>query len=179
MGTKATTAKRKPQTMELEVIERRIYNVPAILQTSVREALGTEDLEELISTLEYREGADQVETLSATIVGETPTNGQTLGPLGAHTGHPGELLWAEWLDPLETTVGKAAKAIGTSRKTLSAIINGRQAITPEMSVRLGLALGVPADAWLKKQMEYDLTQVNRRTIRVKRLTPDGIELDVE
>lgn len=44
--------------------------------------------------------------------------------------HPGEVLKALCLEPLELTVTAAAKGLGVSRKTLSAIINGRAGITP-------------------------------------------------
>jgi antitoxin HigA-1 len=93
--------------------------------------------------------------------------------------HPGALLWTEWLEPLDVTVGQAAAALGVSRKTLSAIVNGRQGITAEMSIRLSKALNVPEDAWLRKQREFDLSQVDRRRLRVRRLTPDSIALDVD
>ena len=89
--------------------------------------------------------------------------------------HPGELLWAEWLDPLDITVNRAATALGVTRKTLSAILNGRQGISPVMSIRLGRALNVPEDAWLLKQVAYDLSTVNRRGITVRRIVPDGYD----
>ena len=44
--------------------------------------------------------------------------------------HPGEVLKALCLEPLELTVTAAAKALGVSRKTLSAIVNGRAGIMP-------------------------------------------------
>ena len=43
--------------------------------------------------------------------------------------HPGEVMKALCLEPLELTVTAAAKALGVSRKTLSAIVNGRARIT--------------------------------------------------
>jgi addiction module HigA family antidote len=93
--------------------------------------------------------------------------------------HPGALLWSEWLDPLNVTVSGAARALGVTRKTLSMLLNGRQGISPEMSIRLGRALNVPEDAWLRKQREWDLNRVDRRRIKVKRLVPDTIALDVD
>ncbi len=44
--------------------------------------------------------------------------------------HPGEVLKAVCLEPLEQTVTAAAKSLGVSRMTLSAIVNGRAGITP-------------------------------------------------
>ena len=85
--------------------------------------------------------------------------------------HPGHELWADWLEPLDLTVGKAAAALGVTRKTLSAIVNGAQAITPQMSVRLGKALGTAPDYWAAKQLEYDMAEVNPGDLVVRRLTP--------
>lgn len=87
--------------------------------------------------------------------------------------HPGAELWAEWLEPLNLNIGKAAKALGVTRKTLSAIINGRQAITPQMSVRLSKALGTTPDYWAFKQLVFDMAAVDRAALVVKRLTPRG------
>ena len=53
--------------------------------------------------------------------------------------HPGEILRELCLDPLNLTVTDAAEALGVSRKTLSAILNGRAGISPEMAVRLSIA----------------------------------------
>lgn len=39
--------------------------------------------------------------------------------------HPGEIIKSLCLQPLGVTVTEAAKALGVSRKTLSAILNGR------------------------------------------------------
>ena len=53
--------------------------------------------------------------------------------------HPGEIIKSLCLEPLGVSVTDAAKALGVSRKTLSAIINGRASISPEMAVRLSIA----------------------------------------
>src|SRR3989338_6640778 len=54
--------------------------------------------------------------------------------------HPGEVLRKLCLEPLGLTVTQAAKALNVSRKTLSAILNGRAGISPEMAVRLSMPL---------------------------------------
>jgi addiction module HigA family antidote len=85
--------------------------------------------------------------------------------------HPGEVLRELCLDPLELSVTDAAKALGVSRKTLSAILNGRTGISPEMAVRLSIALDTTAESWLNQQAQYDLWRVAQRRKRpkVKRL----------
>ncbi len=86
--------------------------------------------------------------------------------------HPGEVLRQLCLEPLGLTVTEAAKALGVSRKTLSSILNGHAGISPEMAVRLSLALNTTAESWLNQQMQYDLwhAQRNRKRLRVQKLS---------
>ncbi len=85
--------------------------------------------------------------------------------------HPGEVLKTLCLEPLKLSVTKAAKALGVSRKTLSAILNGRAGISPEMAVRLSMAFDTSAESWLNQQMQYDLWHAERRRkqFRVRKL----------
>jgi addiction module HigA family antidote len=54
---------------------------------------------------------------------------------------------------------------------LSSILNGRSGISPEMAVRLSIALGTTAESWLRQQLQYDLAQAEakRQSLRVKKL----------
>ena len=72
--------------------------------------------------------------------------------------HPGEVLRELCLEPLGLNVTAAAKGLGVSRKTLSAILNGRAGISPEMAVRLSIAFGTTSESWLNHQVQYDLWQ---------------------
>jgi addiction module HigA family antidote len=85
--------------------------------------------------------------------------------------HPGEVIRELCLEPLELSVTEAAKALGVSRKTLSAILNGRAGISPEMAVRLSIAFDTAAESWLNQQLQYDLwnAEQHRKDLRVKRL----------
>jgi antitoxin HigA-1 len=86
--------------------------------------------------------------------------------------HPGEVLRELCLEPLGLTVTDAAEALGISRKTLSAILNGRAGISPEMAIRLSKAFGTSAESWLNQQMQYDLWVAEQAAgdIRVKKLS---------
>ena len=86
--------------------------------------------------------------------------------------HPGEILKEFCLEPLDLTVTEAAEALGVSRKTLSAILNGRAGISPEMAIRLGKAFDTSAESWLNQQMQYDLWQAEQAIAdcEVKRLS---------
>jgi addiction module HigA family antidote len=81
--------------------------------------------------------------------------------------HPGEIIRTLWLGPLGMTVTDAATALGVSRKTLSAILNGRAGVSPEMAIRLSIALGTSAESWLNQQMHYDLWHAERRRKSLK------------
>lgn len=87
--------------------------------------------------------------------------------------HPGEILRELCLAPLQLSVTAAAAGLGVSRKTLSAILNGRAGISPEMAVRISIAFDTTAESWLRQQLQYDLwyAEQARKRIRVRRLAP--------
>jgi addiction module HigA family antidote len=85
--------------------------------------------------------------------------------------HPGEIIKELCLEPLGLTVTRAAAALGVSRKTLSAILNGRAGISPEMAIRLSMAFDTSAESWLNQQVQYDLwlARQNQQAFKVERL----------
>ena len=85
--------------------------------------------------------------------------------------HPGEILRSLCIEPLGLSVTDAAVGLGVSRKTLSAILNGRAGVSPETAVRLSIAFKTPAESWLNQQVRYDLWRAEklRKTLRVARL----------
>jgi antitoxin HigA-1 len=76
--------------------------------------------------------------------------------------HPGLTLRDDVLPALGLTVTQAAQQLGVSRVTLSRMLNGRAAISPEMALRieawLGVARGGEARLWLAEQSAYDIWQ---------------------
>ena len=86
--------------------------------------------------------------------------------------HPGEVIKELCLEPLGISVTAAAEGLGVSRKTLSAILNGRAGISPEMAVRLSIAFDTSSESWLNQQTQYDLWQAeqNRDSLHVNRLS---------
>jgi len=84
--------------------------------------------------------------------------------------HPGAILAEMYLGPLEVSVTKAADALGVSRKHVSAIVNGRAPVTPDMAARLAGVFGTEPDIWINLQAQYDLWQVRQHEPpKVKRL----------
>jgi addiction module HigA family antidote len=76
--------------------------------------------------------------------------------------HPGKIIRESYLEPLGVTVTDAAKALGVSRRSLSAVLNGRGGISPEMSIRLSMAFDTSPEKWLTQQMQYDLWKAEQR-----------------
>ena len=86
--------------------------------------------------------------------------------------HPGEVVRELCLEPLGLSVTEAADGLGVSRKTLSAILNGRAGISPEMALRLSIAFDTSPESWLNQQAQYDLWVARKgaRQLRVKKLS---------
>jgi addiction module HigA family antidote len=78
---------------------------------------------------------------------------------------PGELL-REFLG--NKTATELAGHIGVARATISRILNGRTAVTVDLSIRLGQALSLSPDFFSKAQLQYDLwieSQKKRQKIK--------------
>lgn len=82
--------------------------------------------------------------------------------------HPGKIIKYDYLEPLELTVGDLAKSLGITRPMLSAIINGRSSVSPEMAIRLSKAFDTTPDLWLGMQRSYDLYHAKEK------FNPEGI-----
>jgi addiction module HigA family antidote len=70
--------------------------------------------------------------------------------------HPGEIIREFCIDPLDLTVTETAEALGVARKTLSALLNGRAGVSPEMALRLSKVFGRTPEGWLRLQLQFDL-----------------------
>lgn len=81
--------------------------------------------------------------------------------------HPGEVLRELCIEPLGLSITETAEALGVSRKTLSAIVNGRAGITPEMAIRLSKAFDTSAESWLNQQSQYDLWRARQSSDEIK------------
>ena len=69
--------------------------------------------------------------------------------------HPGRGIRENCLEPLGLTVTEAARVPGVTRHTLSRVLNGRAAISPEMAIRLEKAGWSSAEFWLRRQTTCD------------------------
>lgn len=75
---------------------------------------------------------------------------------------PGEILVELYLAPHDISIAKFAEAVGVSRKHMSAIVNGRAAITADTAARIAVVLGTSAQFWLNLQNAMDLYDAEQR-----------------
>ena len=87
--------------------------------------------------------------------------------------HPGDFVRTEVIEELGLSVTKAAEILGVRRATLSDLLNGRAALSPEMALRIEKAFDVRMDLLLQMQAWYDATQMRARAdeIDVRRYQP--------
>ena len=80
--------------------------------------------------------------------------------------HPGLSIRENCLEPLGLNVTEAATILGVARHTLSRVLNGHAAISPEMAIRLEKAGWSNAEFWLRRQTAYDLAQARKEEDRI-------------
>ena len=97
-------------------------------------------------------------------------------PIGMRPPHPGIFIRNEVLEPLNLSVVHTAKVLGVRRATLSDLVNGKAALSPEMALRFEKAFGVSMDTMLKMQAWFDACAMRDRTqeIQVKRFVPGAL-----
>ena len=76
--------------------------------------------------------------------------------------HPGEVLRELYLEPLGISITDAAKALGVTRKHVSAIVNARISVSPDMALRLAAAFDTAPELWLNMQAQYDLWSIRKK-----------------
>ena len=76
--------------------------------------------------------------------------------------HPGGFVKSEIIEALDLTVTGAARALGVTRPALSALLNERASLSPEMALRIEKAFGVPMDTLMRMQTSYDIARTRQR-----------------
>ncbi|MCI7568517.1 MAG: HigA family addiction module antitoxin [Desulfovibrio sp.] len=75
---------------------------------------------------------------------------------------PGEILKEMYLEPLGLSIAAFAELIGVSRKTISAIVNGRAAVSVDMALRFSRAFNTTPDLWLNLQKTVDIWNARQK-----------------
>ena len=84
--------------------------------------------------------------------------------------HPGDFVRTEIIEELGLSVTKAAEVLGVRRATLSAMLNAKAALSPEMALRIEKAFGVSMDMLMRMQAWHDTARMRAKAheIKVKR-----------
>jgi len=70
--------------------------------------------------------------------------------------HPGEILFKEFLEPLEISQYRIAKDISVPPRRINEIVHGKRSITADTALRLSRYFGTSDRFWLNLQMRFDL-----------------------
>nr|WP_293835165.1 HigA family addiction module antitoxin [uncultured Arsenicibacter sp.] len=79
--------------------------------------------------------------------------------------HPGKVLRDKYLSNSQLNISTLAKGLGVARVNLSAIVNERAGVSPELAVKLSEALGTKAEYWLGLQKDYELWLAEKKVDR--------------
>jgi addiction module HigA family antidote len=77
--------------------------------------------------------------------------------------HPGEILLEEFMKPLGISINRLARDVAVPPGRVSAIVNGKRAITADTALRLGRYFGTSPEVWIGLQADYEL-RIAQRTI---------------
>jgi addiction module HigA family antidote len=70
--------------------------------------------------------------------------------------HPGEFIWATYMEPYGLSCRYLAEQLGVAASTLNRILKLQSGVSPEMALRLSKALGRRPESWLAMQANFDL-----------------------
>lgn len=84
--------------------------------------------------------------------------------------HPGEILKAEFLEPMGISAIGLAKAVGVPRTRIERLVKEQTGVTPDTALRLARALGTTPEFWINMQSNFDMASA-RRNIDVSDIKP--------
>ncbi len=81
--------------------------------------------------------------------------------------HPGNFVKRKVIEALGLSVTEAAKALGVTRPTLSALLNERAHLSPEMALRLEKAFGIRMEVLMRMQTSHDIAEARSHEDEIK------------
>jgi len=76
--------------------------------------------------------------------------------------HPGEVLRAEYLEPMGLTQRDLAQAIHVPYQRVNELVRGKRGVTPSTALRLARFLDTSAEHWLDLQARWDLYDAEQK-----------------
>ena len=80
--------------------------------------------------------------------------------------HPGDLIRTEIVEALDLNVSQAARILKVRRATLSDLLHGKAALTPEMALRIEKAFGPDMNHLLRMQLAFDVAKIRKASSRI-------------
>ena len=77
--------------------------------------------------------------------------------------HPGEVLFEDFMKPMQISARKLAADIDVSPSRISELVHGQRPITADTALRLGLFFDMEPRFWLNLQAEYDMRVADRES----------------
>ena len=88
--------------------------------------------------------------------------GMTRGLRMKNPAQPGGFVKCEIVEAAGLSVTGAAAALGVTRPALSALLNERASLSPEMALRIEKVFSVSMDTLLRMQTSYDIARIRER-----------------
>ena len=83
--------------------------------------------------------------------------------------HPGEVLFEEFLKPMNMSQNQLGRSLGVSARRINEIIHGKRSVTADTALRLARHFGNSPQFWLGLQMDYDLDlETDRLSARIEK-----------
>lgn len=92
----------------------------------------------------------------------TITDQQPLGAALIPNPTPGEMLLADFIEPMGLSQNGLARAIGVPPRRINEIILGKRSITADTDLRLARYFGLSEGFWLGVQADYQLLERRRQ-----------------
>jgi len=77
------------------------------------------------------------------------------------TTHPGEMLHAEFMEPLSLSARHLARELDIPHNRISEMVAGRRSMTADTALRLERYFGMEARFWLNLQTAHDLSKARQ------------------
>ena len=94
-----------------------------------------------------------------------------------HPAHPGGFIKSEIVEALGLSVTEGARVLGVTRPALSALLNERAGLSPEMALRIEKAFGVSMETLMRMQNSYAIAEARKLSGTIKVARFHGARLD--
>jgi addiction module HigA family antidote len=75
--------------------------------------------------------------------------------------HPGDILFAEFLEPMGISQQALADRLGVPIQRINTLVNGKRGVTPETAILLARFFETSPEFWMSLQTQHDLWMARR------------------